>query len=46
MGKIFLYYVSNGTVKIKMQEASQPLSIMYTSDLEKLFSDGDLDPTV
>ena len=28
MGKIFSYYVSNGTVKIKMQETSQPLSIM------------------
>ena len=46
MGKIFSYYVSNGTVKIKIQETSQPLSIMHTSDLEKLFPDVDLSPTV
>ena len=46
MGKIFSYYVSNGTVKIKIQETSQPLSIMHTSDLEKLSADVDLSPTV
>ena len=46
MGKIFSYYVSNGTVKVKIQETSQPLSIMHTSDLEKLFPDVDLSPTV
>ena len=46
MGKIFSYYVSNGTVKIKIQETSKPLSIMHTSDLEKLFPDVDLSPTV
>ena len=46
MGKIFSYYVSNGTVKIKIQETSQPLSIMHTSDLEKLSSNIDLSPTV
>ena len=34
MGEIFLYYVSNGTVKTKIQETSQPLSMMYASDLE------------
>ena len=36
MGKIYSYYVSNGTVKIKLQETSKPLSIMYLSDLDKL----------
>ena len=46
MGKIFSYYVSNGTVKIKIQETSQPLSIMHISDLEKLFPDIDLSPTL
>ena len=46
MGKIFSYYVSNGTVKIKIQETSQPLSIMHTSNLEKLFPDVDVSPTV
>ena len=46
MGKIFSYYVSNGTVKIKIQETSQPLSIMYISDQDKLFPDVDLSPTI
>ena len=39
MGKIFSYCVSNGTVKMKLKETSQPLSTMHTSDLEKLFPD-------
>ena len=46
MGKIFSYYVSNGTVKTKILETSQPLSIMHISDLDKLFPDVDLSPTV
>ena len=46
MGKIFSYYVSNGTVKIKIHETSQSKSIMHTSDLEKIFPDADLSPTV
>ena len=46
MGKIFSYYVSNGTVKIKIQETSQPLTIIHTSDLQKLFPDVDLSPVV
>ena len=46
MGKIFSYYVSNGTVKIKIQETSKPLSIMHISDLDKLFPDVDLSPTI
>ena len=39
MGKIFSYCVSNGTVKMKLKETSQPLSTIHTSDLEKLFPD-------
>ena len=31
VGKVFSYYVSNGTIKIKIQETLQPLSIMHTS---------------
>ena len=46
MGKIFSYYVSNVTVKIKIEETSKPLSIMHISDLEKLFPDVDLSPTL
>ena len=38
MDEIFSYCVSNGTVKFKMQETSQRMSIMDTSDLEKLES--------
>ena len=30
VAKIPSYYVSNGIVKFKMQETSQPLSIMHT----------------
>ena len=39
MGKIFSYYAFNATVKIKIQETSQPLSIMHSSGLDKLFPD-------
>ena len=46
MGNIFSYYVSNGIVKIKIQETSKPLPIMHISDLDKLFPDVDLNPTV
>ena len=44
--RVFSYYVSNGSVKIKIQETSQPLSIMHISDLDQLFPDVDLSPTV
>ena len=46
MGKIFSYYVSNGTAKIKIQETLEPLSIMHVSDQDKIFPDVDLSPTV
>ena len=46
MGNIFSHYVSNGIVKIKIQETSKPLPIMPISDLDKLFPDVDLNPTV
>ena len=46
MVKIFLYYVSNGNMKIEIQQTSQPLSIMHTSDLENFFLDVDLGPTL
>ena len=46
MDNIFSYYVSNGTVKIKIQESSKPLSIMHISDLDKFFPDVDLSSIV
>ena len=36
MGKIFSYYVLDGTLKIKIQETSKALSIMHISDLDKV----------
>lgn len=44
MGKIFAYYVSNGKVKIKIQENNRPLITSHTSDLESHFSDVELNP--
>ena len=46
IGKRFSYYVSSGTVKSIIQETSQPLSIMHTNDLNKIFPDVDLGRTV
>ena len=45
IGKLFQYYVSNGIVKIEIQETSQLLSIIHTGDMEKLFPGVDLSPT-
>ena len=44
MGKIFAYYVSNGKVKIKIQENNRPSVTSHTSDLESHFSDVELNP--
>ena len=46
MCKIFSYYVSNCTVKIKIHKTSQPLSKTHTSDLEKLGPNFYLSPTI
>ena len=41
MGKIFGGYVSNGSVKIKVQENSRPINIYHMVDFKKYFSDVD-----
>ena len=44
MKKIHWYYVSNGTVKVKLEENSLPLSITHTTDFDKHFPGIDLSP--
>ena len=40
--RIFGWYVSNGSVKIKLQENSRPLYISQIEDFKKYFSEVDL----
>ena len=40
-GRIFGCYVSNGSIKIKLQENSRPLYISYKEDFKKYFPDVD-----
>ena len=42
MKQIHSCYVSNGTVKVKLEENSRPLSIMHAIDFEKHFPGIDL----
>ena len=44
MKQIHNYYVSNGTVKVKLEENSQPISIMHATDFDKHFPGIDLGP--
>ena len=44
MGKINDFHISNGTIKIKIQEGSTPLSITHNADFEKYFPGVDLSP--
>ena len=37
-------YVSNGTVKVKLEENSRPISIKHATDFDKHFPDIDLSP--
>ena len=40
-GRIFSWYLSNGSIKIKLQENSRPLNIFHMEDFKKCFSDVD-----
>ena len=42
MKQIYSYYVSNGTVKVKLEENSQPISITHSTDFDKDFHGIDL----
>ena len=45
LGKISNFYISSGTIKVKISENTKPLSITYTQDFVKYFHDVDLLPT-
>ena len=42
MKQIYSYYVSNGTVKVKLEENSRPISITHSTDFDKDFHGIDL----
>ena len=42
LGKINSFYISNGTVRIKISESSFPLSVAHADDFGKHFCDIDL----
>ena len=44
LGKIFSFYISSDTIKIKVSENSSPLSITHVNDFGKYFPDIDLSP--
>ena len=44
MKQIHSYYVSNDTVKIKLEENSRPISIAHATDFDKHFLHIDLSP--
>lgn len=45
LGKINSFYVSNSTIKIRIQEGSEPISITHTADFEEHFPGVDLSPS-
>ena len=42
MGKIHSYFISNGSVKIRLQEKGPSIPITHTADFEKYFPGVDL----
>ena len=45
LGKISNFYISSGTIKVKISENRNPISITHTQDFVKYFSEVDLLPT-
>ena len=45
LGKIPSFFISNNTIKTKLQENSNPDSIKHSSDFQKFFPDVDLVPS-
>ena len=43
--KINSFYISNGTIRIKISENSSPLSITHVDDFGKYFPDIELSPS-
>ena len=46
LGKISYFYISSDTIKFKISENRNPISITYTQDFVKCFSEVDLLPTL
>ena len=46
LGKISYFYISSDTIKVKISENRNPISIIYTQDFVKYFSEVDLLPTL
>ena len=44
MHKIHSFYISNGSIKLKLQENSKPFAIYHVNDFEKHFPGVDLSP--
>lgn len=44
LGKIHSFFVSNSTIKLKLQENGEPVAITHSSDFRKYFPDVDLSP--
>ena len=45
LGKIGYFYISSGTIKVKVCENRNPISITHTQDFLKYFPEVDLLPT-
>ena len=45
LGKIHSFFISNSTIKIKLQENSNPESITHSSNFDKFFLDIDISPS-
>ena len=43
MGKLHVFFVSNGTIKVKVLENNRAKPITHAADLKKIFSDIDVD---
>ena len=46
LGKISYFYISSDTIKVKISENRNPISITYTQDFVKYFTEVDLLPTL
>ena len=44
LGKIDSFFVSNSTIKLKLQENRDPVAITHSSNFRKYFPDVDLSP--
>ena len=43
MGKLHVFFASNGTIKVKMLENDRAKPITHAADLKKMFPDIDVD---